>query len=54
MQKIDLLFLSETIKASEAFQSGLVTKVLDSEKLEFEREILLRTEQIASQSSQVI
>lgn len=52
MQKIDLLYLSETIKASDALQNGLVTKIFNSEI--FETEIVHQTEQIALQSSQVI
>lgn len=52
MQKTELLYLNETIKATDALQNGLITKVFNSDI--FESEIVHQTEQIAQQSSQVI
>lgn len=51
MQKTELFYLNETIKATDALQNGLVTKIINSDV--FESEIVHQTEQIAQQSSQV-
>ncbi|XP_037043563.1 chromodomain Y-like protein isoform X1 [Bradysia coprophila] len=48
--KTELLYLNETVKAADALQNGLITKIINSDA--FESEIVHQTEQIAMQSSQ--
>lgn len=48
--KAELVYLNETVKAADALQNGLITKIINSDV--FETEIVHQTEQIAQQSSQ--
>ncbi|KAJ6644511.1 Chromodomain Y-like protein 2, partial [Pseudolycoriella hygida] len=48
--KTELFYLNETVKAADALQSGLITKVISGDA--FEDEIVQQTERIGEQSSQ--